>query len=204
MTMIIDPTVAEEQTRRLRAERGIDLFDEVWDGEYFMSPSPNPFHQTVLFRLHKAIDLTIDERGMGRTFQEVNITDRPDDWTRNYRIPDLAVFLNGNPAIERETHFLGGPDFAVEILSEGDRAREKLDFYAKVGVRELLIIDRNPWGLELHRLAAGSLNLVRRLDPDSPGELASEVLSLTFRLVSGADRPLIHVSQAETGSTWTI
>ena len=43
------------------------------------------------------------------------------------------------------------------IVSRDDHSREKISFYEKVGVRELLIIDRDPWQLELFRLASGRL-----------------------------------------------
>ena len=46
---------------------------------------------------------------------------------------------------------LGGPDLAIEIVSEGDRTLEKLEFYANVGTKELLVIDRDPWQLTLYR-----------------------------------------------------
>ena len=61
-----------------------------------------------------------------RIFPGCNVSDRPKRWKKNYRCPDVAVFLPGNPAEDRETHWFGGPDFAVEILSPYDRSREKL------------------------------------------------------------------------------
>ncbi|MBX6315906.1 MAG: Uma2 family endonuclease [Isosphaeraceae bacterium] len=52
-----------------------------------------------------------------------------------------------------ETHWCGGrPDFVVEVLSRGDRAHEMLGLCATFGVRALLLIDRDPWALELHSL----------------------------------------------------
>ena len=92
-----------------------------------------------------------------------------------------------------DTHWLGGPDFAVEILSPGDPAREKLDFYAKVNVRELLIIDRSPWQLDLYRLAEASARLGRHVDAGRARRSRPEVLPLMFRLVPDEPRPTIEV-----------
>ena len=78
-------------------------------------------------------------------FPGCNVSDQPERWKRNYRCPDVAVFLPGNPAEDRGTHWYGGPDFAAEVHSRFDRSRKKFGFYAKVGVRELLLVDRHPW-----------------------------------------------------------
>ena len=97
-----------------------------------------------------------------------------------------------------------GPDFAVEILSEGDLARKKLDFYAKVGTREVLIIDRDSWALELYRLLDGKLELVGISTSENGEVLTSQVLPLTFRLVPGEGRPTIELARIDGGQTWRI
>jgi hypothetical protein len=81
---------------------------------------------------------------LGRVHAGANVSDQLDDWRQNFRVPDVLVFLNSNPAEDRDTHWFGGPDFAVEIASRWDRSREKIAFYSSIGVRELLIIDRDP------------------------------------------------------------
>jgi Uma2 family endonuclease len=139
--------------------------------------------------------------GLGKVRPNVNISDRDEGWTENYRGPDVAVFLHGTKAVNRKTHWVGGPDFAIEILSEGDRAREKLDFYAKVRVRELLLIDRDPWRLELYRLALRRLGLMGTSTPKEGKALPSRVLPLTFRLVADRPRPTIEVVNAD-GRRW--
>ena len=65
-----------------------------------------------------------------------------------------------------ESHICGPADFLVEIISPGDKSRDKLAFYAELGVRELLVVDRYPWSLELYRLGGNELVLaVLRLPP---------------------------------------
>jgi Uma2 family endonuclease len=133
----------------------------------------------------------------------VNVTDRHPDGMENHRCPDVVLYLSANPATNYGTHWLGGPDFLVEIISEGDLAWDKLPFYAKVNTREVLIVDRDPWALELYRLAAGVLQPAGRSDLANPSVLASGVLPLTFQLQAGTPRPAIHIAHTATGQMWT-
>jgi Uma2 family endonuclease len=188
---------------RERRECGGDRYDEVWDGVYVMSPLADNEHQELGFLLSRAIHSGLGSNVGARVSPGCNVSDRPRRWKRNYRCPDVAVFLPGNPAEDRDTHWFGGPDFAVEILSPYDRSRQKFGFYAKVGVRELMLVTRRPWRLELYRLAGKDFELVGQSDPsiDSP-PLPSEVLNLGFRLIAGDPRPQIEVSKAEGNLCW--
>jgi len=67
-----------------------------------------------------------------------------------------------------------------------------------------LILDRDPWALELYRLGAGRLELVGTSAPDRPDALTSAVLPLTFRLVPGPERPRIEVSGTGGAPAWLI
>jgi hypothetical protein len=120
----------------------------------------------------------------------------------------VAVFLAGTSARNRETHWLGGPDFGVEVISRGDDSRDKLPFYAAVGSRELLLIDRDPWALELYRPGVGGVGLaLAGTSTVGGGELlASAVLPLGFRLVAGegGGRPRIEVTHADGAQRWLV
>ncbi len=202
MAMLITDPLIEDTIKAQRAESGSDRHDEVWDGVYVVSPLANNEHQKLALRLAAILQVVVDDDRLGEAYPGVNVSDR-EDWTHNYREPDVAVFLEGTTARDMGTYWLGGPDFAIEILSEGDRAREKLDFYAKVRVRELLIVDRNPWRLELYRLARRRLGPVGTSTAESSATLASKVLPLTFRLVAGRPRPTIEVVHAD-GRRWEV
>ena len=185
-----------------RQATGADRRDEVWDGVYMIMPQPNDTHQEIVAEL-----LITFRDALGRTPKlrpGVNVSDRDDDWTKNYRGPDLVVFLEGTTAINRDTYWLGGPDFAVEVISKGDRSRDKLDFYAKVNVRELLLVDRFPWSLELYRNLNGAMELVGRSTIEGQVELPSEVLPLTFRLIPGTERPQIQVTERNGDRAWSV
>ena len=66
-----------------------------------------------------------------------------ENWTENYRIPDLVLLSKDRLHIDKGEYFVGAPLVVVEIRSMGDRSYEKLDFYASLGVPEVWIIDRS-------------------------------------------------------------
>jgi Uma2 family endonuclease len=204
MAAIILDRDLERSIIRKRRLTGADRYDEVWNGVYVMSPIANNEHQLFVFKLTSSLDQALTTIPGALAYPGVNITDRSDDWTKNYRCPDVAIFLPGNSAQDRESHWYGGSDFAVEIISRGDRSRKKFDFYAKVGVRELLLVARNPWSLELYRLINGALTLVGKTPPDASQSLASQVLPVSFRLLPEDPRPVIKVSQTVDDRKWLI
>jgi Uma2 family endonuclease len=201
-TLITDPGL-EEQIRVRRAEWGGDRYDEVWEGTYLMNPLPNPEHSHLQARLTWALQSAFFS-GRELVYPGLNVSDREDDWTKNYRCPDVAVVLPGSAARERDAYYLGGPDFVVEIVSPYDRSREKISFYGQVGVRELLLVDRDPWGLELYRLQDGQLALVGQSRLEQPNVLQSTVLPLTFRLIPGDARPRIEVFHNDGVQQWAV
>ncbi len=190
---------------KLRRERSPSApRDEVWDGVYIMSPMADIEHQVIGLELASSLLATVKRRGGGWVVAGLNVSDRIEDWKANYRIPDVAVFLAGNPAIIRKAHACGGPDLAVEILSEDDLARQKLEFYAKIGTREVVLIDRDPWAIELYRLADGALALVGISTPAAPEVLTSTVLPITLRLLPGDGRPTLEVASTDHPRVWRI
>ncbi|RPI89465.1 MAG: Uma2 family endonuclease, partial [Planctomycetaceae bacterium] len=147
MLTVIDDSNVESRLREARARSGGDRYDEVWEGISMMAPMPNHEHQVLVGRLTRVLDEIVTDQELGSVVPGVNISDRVDGWDLNYRVPDVAVFLNTTRAVNHDSFWFGGPDFAVEITSPDDRSREKLDFYGKIGTRELLIVDRESWTL---------------------------------------------------------
>ena len=194
----------DELTARVRAAAVSEYHnrDEVWDGVWVVSPNPNNEHQSVVMNLGTIFNVLLGWTGLGSVQAGSNVSDRVDQWEHNFRCPDVVVYLQGTTARNLGTHWVGGPDFAVEVISPSDRSRKKFDFYAKVGTRELLIVDRDPWVLELYRLDEGAFRLVGKSSLDRPEVLASEVLPLGFRLVAGDPRPRIEVAHADGIQRW--
>jgi hypothetical protein len=89
-------------------------------------------------------------------------------------------------------------------IFDADHTREKLPFYSRLGVVELLIVDRDPWRLELYRHDGNTLREVGRSALPAGKALTSERLPLVFRLIPGDARPMIEVIHAESGERWQM
>lgn len=200
-TLITDPVV-EERIRAQRAKCGAVRNDEVWEGTYMMTPMPNVQHQKLAARLVSIPDTVVGQSG--DVCAGANVSDREDGWDHNYRAPDVVVAMTGGRAKDCDTHYCGGPDFLIEIVSAHDHSREKLPFYGQIGVREVMIIDRDPWCLELYRLEGGELRLIGKSRLDELAELTSAVVPLSFRLLPGQPRPQIEVAHRDGVQRWTV
>jgi Uma2 family endonuclease len=199
-TLITDPAI-EDEVRRRRSLCGADRYDEVWDGITMMTPLADNEHQLIATQLSAALCQLVGDGG--RVLCGTNVSDRKTGWEENFRIPDVAVFLSRTKARDLGTHWMGGPDFMAEIASPNDHSLEKFPFYAKVGVREILIVKRSPWSLELFRRRAGQFVLSDISTARKPVLLASRVVPVVFRMRAGRPRPRIAVS-ASDGREWLI
>ena len=121
-------------------------------------------------------------------------------------MPDVAVFLSENPAADRKSFWLGGPDFAIEITSRGDKSRENFDFNASIHTREVLIVDRDPWQLELYRFRDGVLSLHERCLPGDDKRLTTSTVGFQLRVGAAKDteRPELLVSHPPSQKEWTV
>ena len=172
-----------------RRRTGADQWDEMWEGVLHMAPSPNREHQDLEFELESWLRRYWAEPNGCRVYHQINISD-PGTWPNNYRVPDLVLITPERFDIDCNTYFDGGPDAIVEIRSPGDEAYEKLDFYAKVGVGEVWIIDRDSRRTEIYELVDGAFQLQ---EADADGWFHSRVANADLR--GGSDERLeIRVS----------
>jgi Uma2 family endonuclease len=202
-TLIVDPRVSERLIEERRAH-GADHFDEVWEGVYVMAPAPNDEHQELSTRLARPLLEMIEDPGLGVVRIGINLASDPDNWEDDYRVPDVTVFLKNSPAVCHGTFWSGPPDFVVEIISPWDKTREKLDFYSKIGAREVLLVDRDPWHLELYRLQGTGLALVANVSPGEAKPIESQVLPMRLRLILGEPRPTIEIFALDLNRSWTV
>lgn len=200
---ILDPAEARSLRRAVRG--GDDRFTECWNGREVVPPLPNTEHAQLAFLFGAPLLDVVVRPGAGVASGPANVSDRADGWDKNYRGPDVLVYLTGNPAVNHGTHWQGGPDFLVEILGRGERPKAKFRFYAAIGTREVLLVHRGRhWAVELYQLRAGKLQPAGRSDLVNPVVLVSGVLPLTFQLVAGPDRPQIRVAHQSDGRTWLV
>jgi Uma2 family endonuclease len=205
MATLVNDAAALERLIAERAATGADRYDEVWEGAYMMNPLANNEHQRLALRIALILQNILgwsDE--VGEVFAGVNLSDRETGWEHNFRAPDVALFLKSGTAKNCGTHWCGSADLLVEIISRDDQSREKLPFYGQLGVRELLLIDRDPWALELYRPHGSEMRLVARDTLEQPTTISLMVLPLDLRLQAGSPRPLIEVVHRGTTNVWQV
>jgi Uma2 family endonuclease len=204
MTMLIKDPLLQENLIESRRSRDADRWDEVWEGVYVVSPQPYNEHQSIVTGLIGIIVETIQRSDLGFVYPGVNLSDQDEDWEFNYRAPDVAVFLKSGKAVDCGTYWRGPADFLVEIVSPYDATYEKIPFYDKLGVVELLIIDREPWKLEFHERIDDRLQKTGESNLANGVVLQSRSVSLSFQLVPGNDRPRIAVEHPQSGKKWMV
>ena len=200
---ITDPSI-EQRLCSERETSGADRYDEVWEGIHMRAPLPNDEHRVLVSRLGYILEDCVGMPGLGQVRPGVNLSDRDEDWKDDYRVPDLAVFLEGGKATNLGTHWRGAADFLIEIISPNDNTRDKVPYYARLGAQELLLIDRDPWSLELLRQQDGALSLISTSDLNTCEPLTCETVQLTFRLVAATSRPQIGVNYLHSDRMWLV
>jgi Uma2 family endonuclease len=171
----------EKLVQELLAERqktGAARWDEVWDGVVHMSPMPSIEHQREEKRLLLALCELVERQGLGEVFHQVNVAD-PVKGMDDYRVPDICVLLPSSQAKVESTYIAGGPDLVIEIHSPDDETYKKLPWYAKQGVREVVVINRDTRKVELFRNKEGQMVL----EAASPQAAELETVPLVFKTV---------------------
>lgn len=157
-----------------RRRKGLDRWDEVWDGVVHMVPPPSLWHQQFERKLEGVLEALAGRLGLACVHGAGLY--RGD---QNYRVPDLMVF---RPEHGSERGVEGHAEVVFELLSPHDESREKLPFYESLGASEVFLLDPRTRAVELFVLRSG--RLVGKL-PEGAGTFRSEVLGLELRLVEG-------------------
>jgi Uma2 family endonuclease len=190
----------EQQVAELIARRkatGADRYDEVWDGVYVMAPLATNEHQRFAYELARVFSAVAPAGTV--VLPGANVSGRRADWQHDYRCPDVVVVLPGSGAADAGTHWVGGPDLIVEVVSPNDRSRDKLAFYASLGVREALLVDRDSKAAELFVSRGG------RLEPAAvTGSALLELRTLGVTVATDPSRPALRLVQVATGRSWTV
>jgi Uma2 family endonuclease len=122
------------------------------EGDLFVAPSPNSYHQDILGNLYLALRLYLLEAKTGTvrlTPSDVQLSDL------NVYQPDLYYVSKARRSVLTEQGASGAPDLVVEILSPKTAKLDrgiKRSVYARTGVEELWIVDPDKKRVEIYRL----------------------------------------------------
>jgi Uma2 family endonuclease len=164
-----------------RRSKGLDRWDEMWEGVLHMTPAPNVEHQRIVTEVAVFLRPHLRNTGRGTLIAGINVF-REASAAPDYRIPDLTFVAAGRESLLQVDGVRGGaPDTVIEIRSPGDETYEKLPFYAALGVGEVIVCHRDTKQPEIFRLEASQYVL---LQPDSDGWLASSALGVRLRRVA--------------------
>jgi Uma2 family endonuclease len=158
-----------------RHRRGADRFDEMWDGVLHMAPAPAYEHQRIVSAIDRFLGSLCERRGRGVLAIGINVFNELST-TPDYRIPDFTFIASGREGLlARDGVRGGGPDAVIEIRSPDDETYDKLPFFARLGVREVIVVDRDTKHPEIFRLAGSQYVAVQA---DSDRWLGSDVMNV--------------------------
>jgi len=175
MRGVILQVSGEELARR--RQTGIDRYDEVWEGVLHMAPAPAYEHQRIVSAIDRFLGPLCERTARGVLAPGINVFNEASG-SQDYRIPDLTFVAAGRRDIIAPDGIRGGgPDAVIEIRSPEDETYDKLPFFARLGVREVIVVQRDTKEIEIYRLTGHEYVAVFR---DPHGWLRSEVLQLRF------------------------
>lgn len=185
-----------EHILKWRRRTGADRHDEMWEGVLHMAPVPNREHQD----LESCIEFWFRQHWTkptgGRVYHQINVAE-PGTWPDNYRVPDLVVLTPARFHVDCNEYFDGGPDVVVEIRSPDDESYEKFDFYAKVGVQEVWVIDRDTRSPEIYALVGCEY---QRREANAEGWLTSDASGVELRSTANEKLEIRLAGQNESAA----
>ena len=128
---------------------------EILDGEHFVNPAPETYHQTLSRRIQFQLYQQIELPGHGQVYNaptDVQLSEH------DICQPDLILVLAAKRTIITPTKIKGTPDLLVEILSPSSAKTDrelKKELYRRAGVPEYWIVDPEEHVVEQYLLAAG-------------------------------------------------
>ena len=175
-TVVLGPRPAElEALIARRKTLGLDLYDEVWEGEYHMAPEAHLHHACLDDEVAAVLRPPAKRAGLIGT-GPFNLGEPAD-----FRVPDRGLHRSVPDSAWASTAAM-----VVEILSPDDESYEKFGFYAAHEVDELLVVDGRRRTVELFALRGGGYE---RTDASTLLGVAAE------QLASGIDWPPTQRSQ---------
>lgn len=171
-------TVRVEPSETFLAERrklGLDLFDEMWEGELHMVPAPSFNHQDIGTQLIAALVPIVATVGL-KALYETGLYDPDVAGHESFRVPDVTVF---EPRLVAARGIEGPASLVVEIRSPNDETFDKFPYYERLAVGEVLVID--PTRHEVRHWTNGPDGLVEDATGDGPVELGCVPVRLGYQ-----------------------
>jgi Uma2 family endonuclease len=166
------PEAFLEERRRL----GHDRKDELWEGVLHMVPPASFIHGHRAVDIYNALRPIAAKRGLVAHPDGLGVF-APETDPASWRIPDASLTRPDQISVRG----LEGAVLAIEVLSPNDESYAKLPFYARVGVREVWIVEPNTCEPEIFTVAEGRFVIV----PPASGVHRSPLLGITLEVVDG-------------------
>jgi Uma2 family endonuclease len=157
------------------------------EGKLYMSPSPNFFHQSVAGNIYFLL------RGYLKRHPRGKVAIAPSDVQLdfvNVHQPDVYFVSNERLDIIQEQGPVGAPDLVIEVLSRSTARLDKgpkLRVYARSGVRELWLVDKDKKQVAVYRFEKNI---------EAPVAILSGKQKLATPLLPGLSLPLTKVFEA--------
>lgn len=133
---------------------------ELIEGELFMVPAPESYHQDVSRNLEFILWEFVKENDLGKVYYApTDVVLSREDVVQ----PDILFIEKGRLGIVKEKNVQGAPDLIIEILSPSLRYRDRVHkkkLYRKYGVREYWIVDPQKKQIEQMHLEEGGYRTV--------------------------------------------
>lgn len=136
------------------------------EGELILSPSPNRFHQEILWNLAGIFSAYLKQKPVGRAYFgpfDVYLTEH------NVFQPDILFVGKANLGRFADDGLHGAPDLAIEVLSPraaGLDKKNKRRVYAQMGVQELWLVDPLLLQIQIYEFAKNPAKPTRILEED--------------------------------------
>lgn len=159
-----------------RARLGHDRKDELWEGVlHLMPPAASPIHGFVALNLTHALGQIGARQGLV-AYIEVGVY-APELEPASWRVPDGSL-ARPDQVSDRG---LEGAVLALEVLSPRDESRKKFEFYARVGVSEVWLVDPKTREPEIYTIVDGAFAQL----PPTNGVHRSPLLGVTVQVIAG-------------------
>ena len=150
----------------------------MWEGELHMVPLASEEHQRVGGHLVAAL-LPVADRAGTHVRYTTGVFDpaQPDD--QSFRVPDIVAF---DEPVRSARGVEGAARLVIEIRSPGDETFEKQPFWERVGVAEVVVIDRDDKSVRRWIRRGGALVEV---EPATGGSHHLDALDITLATMDG-------------------